>query len=163
MKINRLSLPIGKTIKYNEDIDLSYFKGDQYHVRSIKSCHMDLDITNYDDLITLYFKINGEVLTTCAYTLEEIPYSYKVNEVIELNGNEDDEFEIKNEMIDIDEILITLIIESIPFKVIKEGAKLPDNGEGYRFISEEEALKEKEEKGKPSPFDILDDYEFDED
>jgi len=163
MKINRLSLPIGKTINYKEDIDLSYFKGDQYHVRSIKSCHMDLDVTNYDDLITLYFKINGEVLTSCSYTLEEIPYEYKVSDVIELNGNEDDEFEIKNEMIDIDEILITLIVENIPFKVIKKGAKLPENGDNYRFISEEEALKEKEEKGKPSPFDILDDYEFDED
>lgn len=163
MKINRLALPLGKTIKYNEDIDLSYFKGDQYHVRSIKSCHMDLDVTNYDDLITLYFKINGEVLTSCAYTLEEIPYEYKVSDVIELNGSEDDEFEIKNDIINIDEILITLIVENIPFKVVKKGAKLPDNGDGYRFVSEEQALKEAKENDKPSPFDVLDDYEFDED
>lgn len=161
MKINRLTLPEGKTVNYKEDIDLSYFQGDKYHVRSIKSCHMELDITNYADLVTLFFKIKGEVITTCAYTLEEIPYEYNISDVIELNSNEDDEFEIKNEEIDIDEMLITLIVENIPFKVVKEGAKLPNSGDNYRFISEEEALKEKEEMKKPSPFDVLDDYEFD--
>lgn len=159
MKINRLLLPIGKTIKYDEDIDLSYFEGDQYHVRSITSCHMVLDVTNYDELITFSFIIKGEVKTTCAYTLEEIPYKYQIKEHIELNGSEDDEFDIINNEIDIDEMLITLIVSNVPFKVVKEGATLPSNGDGYRFLSEEEASKEK----KSSPFDVLDDLEFDED
>ena len=158
MKINRLLLPKGKSVKYCEDIDLSYFQGDKYHVRSIKSCHMDLDVTNYDDLVTLFFKIKGEVLTTCAYTLEEIPYQYNISDVIELNGSEDDEFDINGEEIDIDEILITLIVSNIPFKVIKPGATLPNNGDGYRVISEEDAKKER----KPSAFDVLDDFDFDE-
>ena len=57
MKINRLILPINKTVIYDEDIDLSYFKGDEYHVRSIKSCHMNLKVTNYDNLITFSFNI----------------------------------------------------------------------------------------------------------
>ncbi len=160
MKLNRLVLPIGKTVSYKEDIDLSYFQGDQYHVRSIKSCHMELDVTNYDDLITLFFRINGEVMTSCAYTLEEIPYQYKISDVVELNGNEDDEFEIKGEEINIDEILITLIVENIPFKITKPGASLPSSGDGYRVLTEEEAQKELEEADKPSVFDILDDYEF---
>ena len=159
MKINRLLLPIGKSVNYKEDIDLSYFRGDQYHVRSISSCHMDLDVTNYEDLITLFFKIKGEVKTTCAYTLEEIPYEYNISDVIELSGGEDDEFEIKNEEINIDEMLITLIVSNVPFKVVKEGATLPSDGDGYRFISEEQA--EAETKEKPSPFDVLDDFDFD--
>ena len=163
MKINRLVLPEGKSIEYNEDIDLSYFQGDKYHVRSIKSCHMELTVTNYADLVTLFFRIKGEVMTTCAYTLEEIPYEYKISDVIELAGNEDDEFEIKNEEIDIDEMLITLIVSNIPIKVTKPGAKLPTDGDKYRFITEEQAEKEAAEADKPSAFDILDDYEFDED
>ena len=159
MKINRLLLPIGKSVEYNEDVDLSYFRGDQYHVRSISSCHMKLTVTNYDDLLTLFFVINGEVKTTCAYTLEEIPYKYKISDVIELTGGEDDEFEIRNEEVDIDEILITLIVSNIPIKVVKEGATLPSDGDGYRFITEEQA--EAEQKEKPSPFDVLDDFDFD--
>jgi len=163
MKINRLTLPEGKAIEYNEDIDLSYFQGDKYHVRSIKSCHMELTVTNFADLITLFFRIKGEVMTTCAYTLEEIPYEYNISDVIELAGNEDDEFEIKNEEIDIDEMLITLIVSNIPIKVTKPGATLPNSGDKYRFITEEQAEKEAAEADKPSPFDVLDDYEFDED
>ena len=159
MKINRLLLPIGKTVDYNEDIDLSYFQGDQYHVRSITSCHMSLSVTNYDDLVTLFFRINGEVKTACAYTLEEIPYQYSISDVIELTGSEDDEFEMKGDEIDINEILITLIVSNIPIKVTKPGASLPKDGDGYRFISEEQAEAEKAER--PSAFDVLDDWDFD--
>ena len=156
MKLNRLTLPVGKEVIFHEDIDFSSYKGDPYHVRSIKSCHMDLSVLNYDELVVLSFKINGEVMTTCAYTLEEIPYQYDIKESVELAGNEDDEFEMINETIDIDQILITLIVSNVPMKVIKEGAKLPSNGDGYRVLSEEDALKEK----KASPFDVLDDLDL---
>lgn len=156
MKLNRLTLPVGKEVIFHEDIDFSSYQGDPYHVRSIKSCHMDLSVLNYDELVVLSFKLKGEVMTTCAYTLEEIPYQYNIKESIELAGNEDDEFEIINETIDIDEILITLIVSNVPMKVVKKGAKLPSNGDGYQVMSEEEANSKK----KASPFDALDDLEL---
>ena len=155
MKLNRLTLPIGKEVVFHEDIDFSSYQGDPYHVRSIKSCHMDLSVLNYDELVVLSFQLKGEVMTTCAYTLEEIPYQYNIKESVELAGNEDDEFEIINETIDIDEILITLIVSNIPMKVVKKGAKLPSNGEGYQVMSEEANNKK-----KASPFDALDDLEL---
>lgn len=157
MILNRLTLPIGKTVSFDEDMDFSSYRGDQYHVRSISSCHLKLNVTNYDELIVLDFDIKGEVKTTCAYTLEEIPYFYKVKEVVELSGNDEDEFEIKGENIDIDEIVLTLIVASVPMKVVKKGATLPKGGDGYRVLSEEDALKEK----KSSPFDVLDNLEVD--
>ena len=156
MKLNRLTLPVGKEVVFHEDIDFSSYQGDPYHVRSIKSCHMDLSVLNYDELVIFSFQLKGEVMTTCAYTLEEIPYQYNIKESVELAGNEDDEFEIINETIDIDEILITLIVSNVPMKVVKKGAKLPSNGEGYQVMSEEEANNKK----KASPFDALDDLEL---
>ena len=156
MKLNRLTLPVGKEVVFHEDIDFSAYQGDPYHVRSIKSCHMDLSVLNYDELVVLSFQLKGEVMTTCAYTLEEIPYQYNIKESVELAGNEDDEFEIINETIDIDEILITLIVSNVPMKVVKKGAKLPSNGDGYQVMSEEEANSKK----KASPFDALDDLEL---
>ena len=156
MKLNRLTLPVGKEVVFHEDIDFSAYQGDPYHVRSIKSCHMDLSVLNYDELVVLSFSLKGEVMTTCAYTLEEIPYQYNIKESVELAGNENDEFEIINETIDIDEILITLIVSNVPMKVVKKGAKLPSNGDGYQVMSEEEANSKK----KASPFDALDDLEL---
>ena len=160
MKINLLTLPVGKTTEYHEDVDLGYYRGDKYHVRSIPSCHMDLSVSVYDELVSLSFRIKGEVKTTCAYTLEEIPYFYQVDETINLSGGEDDEFDIVNNEIDIDEILITLIVSNVPFKVIKEGAKLPEDSEDYSF--NKEITLEGEDK-TPSPFDVLDGLEFDDD
>ena len=156
MRLNRLTLPVGKEVNFHEDMDFSTYKGDPYHFRSIKSCHMDLSVINYDELIVLSFKLKGEVMTTCAYTLEEIPYNYNISETVELEGNEDDEFEIINEQIDIDQIIVTLIVSNVPMKVIKKGAKLPSSGQGYRVLSEEDAAKEK----NSSPFDVLDDLEL---
>lgn len=157
MKINRSLLEEGKVKEFNEDVDLSYYEGDPYHIRKINSCHLLLKATNYEDLLSLSFKISGEVLTTCAYTLEEIPYQYDIKEEITLTGSDEDEFLLKGDIIDIDEMLITLIVMNVPMKVIKKGAKLPENGDGYRFISEED--KEKERKNNRFP--ILDTLEFD--
>ena len=42
-------------------------------------------------------------------------------------------------------------------KVVKEGAKLPSSGDGYRVLTEEDAALEE----KPSLFDVLDDFEID--
>ena len=64
---------------------------------------------------------------------------------------------ITDNQIDIDEMLITLIVSNIPFKIIKKGAKLPASGDGYIVISEEEMEKRK----KSSPFDALDNLEID--
>ena len=157
MKINRLLLPIGEKVIYDEEIDFSSYRGDPYHVKRINSCFLHLEVINYDALVSLSFRIKGEVVTTCAYTLEEIPYQFNVKEVIELNEDEDDEYDIINNEIDIDEMLITLIVSNVPMKVIKKGATLPKSGDGYRVISEEDAEKER----KASPFDVLDDLEVD--
>ena len=156
MKLNRLTLPVGKEVTFHEDIDFSSYQGDPYHVRSIKSCHMDLSVLNYDELVVLSFKIKGEVMTTCAYTLEEIPYQYEIKESVELAGNEEDEFEIHDNQIDVDEILITLIVSNVPMKVIKKGAKLPEGGDGYSVLSEEYD----KHKRSSSPFDALDDLDL---
>ena len=104
------------------------------------------------------FNIKGEVETTCAYTLEKFAYPYDIKETIELNNDEKDDFIIDSNEIDVDEMVITLIVSHIPFKLVKPGAKLPNSGDGYRVIKEEDAEKEK----KASPFDVLDDLEFEE-
>ena len=153
MKINRLLLPEGKEIIFDEDVDFSLYPGDKYHIRKINKCHALVKVRQYEDLLILDFHIKGEVITSCAYTLEDVIYPIDIKEIIELNGEEDDEFIFEGDIIDLDPVILTLIISSVPMKVIKEGAKLPSSGDGYRFYTEDE------KKEKPSPFDVLDDLE----
>ena len=155
MKINRLLLPDGKDVIFDEDIDFSSYPGDKYHIRKINECHVHLVAKQYDDLLILTFDIKGLVTSSCAYTLEDILYPINIHETIELSGDEDDEFIFDSDIIDLDNVILTLIVSSVPMKLVKEGAKLPSSGDGYHFLSEEEAKSEK----KSSPFDVLDDIE----
>ena len=56
--------------------------------------------------------------------------------------------------------LFSLIIASVPDKVVGKDEKLPESGHGYRILSEEDFYEEKSEN-KKSPFDVLDDLELD--
>ena len=63
--------------------------------------------------------------------------------------------------INLDPHILALILAEVPHNVTKSGAKLPESGNGYRVLSEEQYLEEKKNK-KNSAFDILDTIEFDE-
>lgn len=152
MKINRLLLQLNKPETFIEDVDFSSYKGDPYHIRKINKCHVEVVATQYENLLTLKFDIKGEVTSSCAYTLEDILYPIDIHETINITGEEDDEFTFDSDILDLNEIIITLIVYSVPMKLVKKGASLPKDGEGYRFI-------DKEEK-KSSPFDVLDDLDI---
>ena len=49
-----------------------------------------------------------------------------------------------------------------PIKIVKKGAKIPENGKGYRVITEDDYEQEKSKK-VDHRFDILDTVEFPED
>ena len=61
---------------------------------------------------------------------------------------------------DIDPYVLSLVVSEIPAKIVKKGAKLPEDGSGYRVLSEEEYNKEQENK-KDSRWDALDKIELD--
>ena len=62
--------------------------------------------------------------------------------------------------IDLDPHILALILAEVPHTLTKSGASLPKSGNGYRVLSEDDYLKEKNHKGN-SAFDILDTIEFD--
>ena len=59
-----------------------------------------------------------------------------------------------------DHYIFNLLSASVPLSPKAPNAKAPQSGKGYRVLSEEEFLKEKEEQGN-SQFDALKDIDFD--
>ena len=59
-----------------------------------------------------------------------------------------------------DHYIFNLLSASVPLSPKAPNATAPKSGKGYRVLSEEEFLKEKEEQGN-SQFDALKDLEFD--
>ena len=52
--------------------------------------------------------------------------------------------------IDLDELALRIIVSSLPIRLVRnETIPLPKSGKGYRFLTEEDSVKEKEAEGDP--------------
>ena len=164
IKTNRLYFE-NKDYVLEGEIDLSNLSFDTYHVRKINKVTYKVTGQIYDDLLVLNVKFDADVISSCAYTLEDLPYHAKGNETIEISNEiQDDDFIFyeENNIFDFEPYFISLVVASVPTKLVKKGATLPVGGDGYRFLSEEQYEQEQKENKKPSPFDILDDIDLDE-
>ncbi len=161
MKFRRFSFQ-NDVLDLEDDIDFSHAELDQNHIRKINSCHVKVHAHEYDDLMVLELKIEAEVVGVCSYSLEDVPLKLKFKDTLEFSNEIQDDEEIIYEekpIFDLDPYVLELIIAETPMKLVKKGAKLPSSGKGYRVLSEDEYLKEKEEK-KDSRWSKLDDVEL---
>ncbi len=166
MKVNRLLLKVGQPEVVEEDIDFSNNLIDENHVKRINSCHVKLTLTEFEDVLQCDMEIKADVTASCAYTLEDVPYKVNVKEKLYFSSEEMDKdsdkmiYDPGNE-IEMDNYVFSYIIASVPHNIHKKGAKLPENGNGFRVMSEDDYMKEKASKKKASPFDALDDIDID--
>ena len=164
MIINRAILPLNKPETFDEEIDFSSLKLDENHVKKINKCTVKVIATDFGDV--LQCSVNGEadVVASCSYTLEDVPLHVNFKDTLyfssEVIGSQECYFE-PSVNVDLDPHILALILAEVPHNVTKSGAKLPESGNGYRVLSEEQYLEEKKNK-KNSAFDILDTIEFDE-
>lgn len=165
MKVNRLFLKLNEKEVVEEDIDFSSGFSDPNHVKKINSCHVKLELVEYGDVLECDMYLNADVIASCAYTLEDVPYKVKVHEKMYFSSEEDDKdsdtiyYEPENE-INFDDYALSYIIANVPHHLHKPGAKLPAGGNGYRVLTEDDLAKERSEEKKSSPFDCLDDLDL---
>lgn len=165
MKVNRLFLKLNEKETLEEDIDFSNSFFDANHVKRIESCHCKLELIEFGDVLECNMTLKADVIASCAYTLEDVPYKVNVKEKMYFSSEEDDKdsdtiyYEPENE-INFDDYALSYIIASVPHNIHKKGAKLPDGGNGYRVLTEEDLAKERASGKKSSPFDCLDDLDL---
>lgn len=151
MQISRFNFQ-NNVLELEDDIDFSSAKLDQNHLRKIENTHVKVIAREYNDLITMDVYVECDITGVCSYTLEDVPLHLKFKDSLEFSNEiEDDEdifFEPKP-IFDLDPYILGLIIASTPTKIVKNGAKLPSSGVGYRVLSEEDYQKEKAEKKDP--------------
>ena len=164
MIINRAILPLNKTETFEEEVDFSSQVFDDNHVRRINKCQVKADVTEYGDVLRVQICGSAEVVASCSYTLEDVPLTVKFKDDFYFSSEEDSSedcyYEPSNN-VDLDPHILALVLAEVPHNVTKKGATLPNSGNGYRVLSEEQYLAEKKNK-KNSAFDILDTIEFDE-
>ena len=162
MKVNKL-LFANKDYVFEGEISFEDASVDPNHIRKILPASFKITGQVFEDLLLLHLDIKTTVIGVCCYTLEDVELPIHIVDDIQISDTiEDDDhiFYEPNVLFDIDPYILSLIIASVPIKIVKKGAKLPNSGEGYRVLSEEEYLKEEASKKDPR-WAALDDIELD--
>ena len=153
---------INKLYTLEEEVDLSkiIFPNDS-RIKRIDKCHLDLSFTRFDEAFDIALKAKGTLTAICSYTLEEFPYKFSFKERIVARYDEEGDYKITNNSIDLQGVIIALIDNAVPLNVTKPGAKKPADGDGYRVLKEEELLEERSKKRVDERWAILDGIEVD--
>lgn len=166
MRLDLRKYELNKHYLLEDDIDFSSHQfSSNYRIRKILSCHIKIDLVAFEDVTDMKVEISGEVIGACSYTNEDVKLSYKAKEDMTFSQDESrgaDYYEPNLEF-DLDPYIFALIDSSVPLNIHKKGAKMPSGGSGYEVLSEEEYLNKKKENKGPSPWDALDELEFEED
>lgn len=161
MKINRLLFNDPHYFLEGE-IDFSSYPSTSFHVKKIPSCKVKITGQNYDDLFVMEVEVEALVISCCARSLEEVEVPLRYKDHIEISNEVEDDEDIyfeKDNIFDVDPYILSSIIAETPTVVYKKDSKAPLSGDGYRVISEDQYLKEQEEK-KDSRWDKLDDIDL---
>ena len=164
MRINRALLTYGVSKTFEESIDFSNAELNPSHIRKIDSCDVIAEVADYEPLLYVKLKIKATVIGVCSYTLEDVELRLNIEDDLTFSDNEDDEdtYYTKDNIIDLDEYVLGILLANVPVKIVKKGAKLPQNGKGYRVLTQDEYDKEKE-NNVDHRWDKLDEIEFSED
>ena len=165
MRLDVLKLPYTKVANLAEDLsfDPEVFVCHNPLIE-VKNCHVELKAQRFEEFIYVTISLKAKVILECSYTLKHFESTISgVDELHFAPSKDEDEdcIEYKGTSIELDQYIFNLLSASVPLSPKAPNAKSPASGNGYRVISEDEFLKEKEEGGN-SPFDALKDLDFDE-
>ena len=164
MKIDVLKLPYTKVANLSEDV---VFNPEVFVCHapliSVQSCHAELKAQRFEEFIYVTLSIKANVTLQCSYTLKNFDTTIEGTDELHFATNKDEDedcIEYRGTVIEMDHYIFNLISASVPLSPKAPNAKAPESGKGYRVLSEDEFLKEKEEQGN-SQFDALKDIDFD--
>lgn len=162
MKLLFKNLKEEQTIEYNSLLG-EYFDNDQNKIiKKINLCNGEIHISRVDHIVSLEFNILFNLDVVSSYSLEVFAYDVKINDKIYVTDDEnfdDGEIIYVGDSIDLDNIVYSLLLTSIPMDLHKKDEKLPKT-DTYSVLTEEEYLNKKN-ADKTSPFDILKDIDLD--
>ena len=164
MKLNRVLLRDGVPSTFSEEVDFSSASFDPSHIRRIDKCVATITAVDYGELLNVSVKIDATVIAVCSYTLEDVELKIKTSDDITFSDDEEDvdNYYEKGPIIDLDPYILGILLANVPVRVVKKGAKMPKDGDGYRILSEDDYLHEQSEK-KDSRWDKLDSVQISDD
>jgi len=153
MKISFSNIKEREVIPFNSTLD-SFFSDKNKICKRILGSDGEISLEKAGDTLIARFDIDFKVVVLSSYTNKPFDTIIKLRDELYFTDTkvmEDDEMIYVDDEIDLDEVVYSLLITSIPMNLHKKGEELP-SGEGYEVMSEDEFLGKSH---TDSPFDKL--------
>lgn len=94
------------------------------------------------------FQAKGQMILPCAISLENVDYPFDIQSSVTFAfyKPEDDEdvVEVKRDTADLTPVVFQEIMMEVPMRVVKEGATLKTEGQGWKVLNEEETSEDED-------------------
>ncbi|MEG1738933.1 MAG: hypothetical protein RRZ92_00770 [Bacilli bacterium] len=142
MNINRAQLRDNKCIEFKETVHLNPdFYKDSTLIADINALEVVAKCKETDDILIMQLNVKGLVSLISCYTLKPFDYDLSCSEEVYITDDKDKENDVifysNKSVINIDEIIYSLVYCSLPVAPVKKGEKLPKNGKDYTIRKEE--------------------------
>ena len=157
MKIYRSFITPSRPVEVDEDIDFSRDDFSSFYpLRGIEGAHLSGVIEKEGKRLVMNAHVEADLILADARDNTSFPYPVSFDEwffLLEDELDDVDGYVFPNNLIEPKDICFALLRGQVPIKPLKEGSKMPDDGDGYRVY------EEGEEPLDSSPFDVLEGYE----
>ena len=158
-------------LSYTKETDISgilTFDPEEYKcyppLLEVNDVSVKAKIRRYEQFIYVELNFKADVVLQCSYTLKPFKSSLKSKEELHfasyVEEGDDDLIIYKGNSIELDKYIFDAISANVPPSPKAPGATLPKDGKGYRVLTSDELIKEKENQ-TDSRFAKLDELEFD--
>lgn len=119
-------------------------------INGLKDIHVEgegrLDTRNHQ--LYVDFQIHGLMILPCAISLEDVDYPFEIESsaIFAFYKPQEDEevIEVKRNTVDLTPVVFQEIMMEVPMRVVKEGASLKTEGNGWKVLSEEDEREDED-------------------
>lgn len=161
-KVSKSALIGGRTLSYSVDPDFHDYEL-RYPLRGISNCHYEAKATRRGGYPHVDYCLKAKLCLEDSRDGALFSKDIKLTDSVDILDKEDDIGEgyvLPGPSIDLDLVALSIIVSSLPIRVVRSNSELPKSGEGYHVYREDDYLSLAEEKKDSSPFDVLSDIDL---
>lgn len=94
------------------------------------------------------FKVKGQMILPCAVSLEDVDYPFEIESDVIFAfykpDEDEDVVEVKRDTVDLTPMVFQEIMMDVPMRVVKDGATLKTEGNGWKVLNEEDENRDED-------------------
>ena len=161
MRLQIFNVKDERVFDYEENAKVYNDLNNSKVIKEFKKVGGKVTIKKVDKVFFAKFDIKAKLIVYSSLTYEPFIYNHKLSEELQFVNDEkycdDESILVDGDAINLEEIIYSLIITTLPIRLTKKGEKAPE-GKNFRVLTEDEYYEEENSSG--NAFDKLKDLDL---